>query len=124
MIQGNLGDCAYLAAAAAIAHCLIFASIQNTSICAKKLLKFSFLKCFSICGQNYTLEWFPEAGSAPIRSAVKFYFDLDVRIFFHFQKYFRSITKSWKIENFQRKSRLFFLRIFDFFRFLFLQLCD
>ena len=33
--------------------------------------------------QHYcTLEWFSEAGSAPIRSAVHFYFVIDVRIFF------------------------------------------
>ena len=39
---------------------------------------------FFICGQNYTLEWFSEAGSGPIRSAVTFYFYIDVRIFFNF----------------------------------------
>ena len=37
---------------------------------------------FSETASNYALEWFSEAGSAPIRSAVKFYFDIDVRIFF------------------------------------------
>ena len=41
---------------------------------------FFYKKRYGFC-QNYTLEWFLEAGSAPIRSAVKFYFDLDVRIF-------------------------------------------
>ena len=32
-----------------------------------------------ICLVNYALEWISEAGSTPIRSAVKFYFDIDVR---------------------------------------------
>ena len=41
---------------------------------------------FSETASNYTLEWFSEAGSAPIRSAMKFYFDIDVRIFFNFFK--------------------------------------
>ena len=39
---------------------------------------------FSETASNYALEWFSEAGSAPIRSAVKFYFDTDVRIFSNF----------------------------------------
>ena len=41
------------------------------------------------------IEPFSEAESAPIRSAVKFYFDIDVRIFFQLlQKiFFRSIKK-------------------------------
>ena len=77
---------------------------------------------FSETTSNYALEWFSEAGSAPIRSAVKFYFDLDVRIFFQLlQKiFFRSIkkkveSKSPKNENFQRKnSRFRNLEIFDF----------
>ena len=34
---------------------------------------------FSETASNYALGWFSEAGSAPIRSAVKFYFDIDVR---------------------------------------------
>ena len=51
-------------------------------------------------GQNYTLEWFSEAGSAPIRSAVKFYFEINVRIFFQlFQKYFREKIENFKISN-------------------------
>ena len=38
---------------------------------------------------SYALEWFSEAESPPIRSAVKFCFDLDVRNFFQlYQKYF------------------------------------
>ena len=63
-------------------------------------LTFEFLT--SICGQNYTLEWFSEAGSAPIRSAVTFYFDIDVRIFFSTssKNIFRSIKK--KFENFRK----------------------
>ena len=85
---------------------------------------------FFICGQNYSLEWVSEAGSAPIRSAVTFYFDIDVRIFFNFFKkiFFRSIKKKLKkVENFQ-KSKIFkenldffslkifdFLKIFNFF---------
>ena len=81
---------------------------------------------FSETASNYALEWFSEAGSAPIRSAVKFYFDIDVRIFFQLlQKiFFRSIKKKSskifekvkifeifkKVENFQRKSLLFSLK--------------
>ena len=65
-----------------------------------------FFSVVFICGQNYTLEWFSEAGSAPIRSAVKFYFDIDVRIFFQLlQKiFFRSIKKKVgkKVGNFQK----------------------
>ena len=64
------------------------------------------------CGANYSLldigvtllqlsefiEPFAEAESAPIRSAVKFYFDIDVRIFvqlfvYRSKKYFRSTKK-------------------------------
>ena len=92
--------------------------------------------CFFNIGQNYTLEWFSEAGSAPIRSAVKFYFDIDVRIFFQLlQKYvfdrskkkfeifrksvnfhfFRDFQKS---RNFQRKSLLFVFENFDFLKIL------
>ena len=37
---------------------------------------------FSETASNYALEWFSEAGRAPIRSAEKFYFDIDVRGFF------------------------------------------
>ena len=37
---------------------------------------------FSETASNYAFEWFSEAGSAPIRSAVKFYFDIDVLFFF------------------------------------------
>ena len=91
---------------------------------------------FSICGQNYTLEWFSEAGSAPIRSAVTFYFDIDVRIFFSTssknifsidQK--KSHRKKWKFHNF-KKSKIFkektqilkfsifeILKMFDFWDF-------
>ena len=56
---------------------------------------------FSICGQNYTLEWFSEAGSAPIRSAVKFPFDIDVRFFSQLSQkiFFRSIKR--------KKSKIF-----------------
>ena len=60
-------------------------------------------------GQNYTLEWFSEAGSAPIRSAVKFYFEIDVRIFFNFFKNIfgkksekSRFQKSTKSENFSK----------------------
>ena len=50
---------------------------------------------FSETTSNYALEWFSEAGNAPIRSAVKFYFDIDVRIFFQLPQkiFFRSIKK-------------------------------
>ena len=50
---------------------------------------------FSETASNYALEWFSEAGSAPIRSAVKFYFDIDVRKCFQlFQNiFFQSIQK-------------------------------
>ena len=61
---------------------------------------------FFLAATNYTLEWFSEAGSAPIRSAVKFYFDIDVRIFFNFFKkyFFRSTKKNrknWKFSIFR-----------------------
>ena len=65
---------------------------------------------FSETASNYALEWFSEAGSAPIRSAVKFYFDIDVRIFF--QDFFL-------IENFQRKNSVDF---WDFEKFRFCQI--
>ena len=89
---------------------------------------------FSETASNYALEWFSEAGSAPIRSAVKFYFDIDVRIFFQllqkkdfsidpkknrksenfrFFRFFPEIFK--KVEIFQRKSLLFFFENFRFF---------
>ena len=52
----------------------------------------AFFPVVFICGQNYTLEWFSEAGSAPIRSAVPFYFDIDVRIFSQLlQKYIATV---------------------------------
>ena len=52
-----------------------------------------------ITQDNYALEWFWKAASAPIRSAVKFYVDLYIRIFFQlFQKiFFRSIQKFPKL---------------------------
>ena len=51
--------------------------------------------------ENDALEWFSEAESAPIRrSAVKFYFDIDVRCFHFFKKK--------QINHF-----LFFLKIFS-----------
>ena len=48
-----------------------------------------------ICLVNYALEWFSEAESTPIRSAVKFHFDIDVRKCFQlFQNiFFQSIQK-------------------------------
>ena len=72
--------------------------------------KFTTFPDFSEGCQKCTLEWFSEAGSAPIRSAMKFYFDIDVRIFFNFfKKIFFSIDqkkigKSWK---FSKKSKIF-----------------
>ena len=49
---------------------------------------------FSETASNYALEWFSEAGSAPIRFAQKKYFDIDVRIFFNFfNKYFFGRSK-------------------------------
>ena len=68
---------------------------------------------FFICGQNCTLEWFSEAGSAPIRSAVKFYFDIDVRIFFQLlQKYFfdrpqKKSSKKMKIFKISKNFKIF-----------------
>ena len=60
-----------------------------------------FLYTFSKCCQNYTLEWFSEAGSAPIRSAVKFPFDIDVRFFPNcLKKYIFSVDQKEKVENF------------------------
>ena len=44
---------------------------------------------------NYGLEWFSEAESTPIRSAVKFYFDLDVRTSF-FQSIFSNYISGRK----------------------------
>ena len=80
-----------------------------------------FFEKIYVCGQNYTLEWFSEAGSAPIRSAVQFYFDIDVRIFFSTSsKNIFSIDqkKSWKSRTFS-KSRKFSkkISIFDFLKF-------
>ena len=47
-------------------------------------------------------EPFWEAESALIRSAVQFYFDIDVRILFQlFQQQKKLKNKIWKIENFQ-----------------------
>ena len=72
-----------------------------------------FTKKKSIC-QNYTLEWFSEAGSASIRSAVKFYVILDVRIFFQLlqknifsidQKKFRKFSKKWKFSKFSKNRK-------------------
>ena len=69
---------------------------------------------FSETASNYALEWFSEAWSAPIRSAVKFYFDIDVRIFSNFFiTYFFDRSKKnrkffEKVENFQ---------IFEIFKF-------
>ena len=63
--------------------------------------------CFSMIlvakAENYGLEWFWDAESAPIRSAVKFRFDFDVWIFFQlFQKiFFRSIQR-WGTSFFRR----------------------
>ena len=67
---------------------------------------------FSETTSNYALEWFSEAGSAPIRSAVKFYFDTDVRIFFQEILYFyfnRKFSKNHSVFE--------ILKHFDFFRF-------
>ena len=72
---------------------------------------------FSETSPNYTLEWFAEAGSAPIRSAVKFYFGIDVRVFFFFNfssktvwkkiwKIWKSWEKSWKSWDFFLKKKL------------------
>ena len=61
---------------------------------------------FSETASNYALEWFSEAGSAPIRSAVKFYFDIDVRIFSQlFLIFFFSNEQTifWKIDNSRQK---------------------
>ena len=74
-------------------------------------------------------EWFSEAESAPIRSAVKFYFDIDVRIFFSTssknifsidQK--KSHRKKWKCQNF-KKSKIFkdTTQILKFWNFRFLR---
>jgi len=65
--------------------------------------------------QNYTLEWFSEAGSARIRSAVKFYFDIDVRIFFPFV--FKKIFSIDK-KNHRKKMNIFKFTRFWNFRFL------
>ena len=54
---------------------------------------------FRIWTRNYTLEWFSEAESAPIPSAVKFCFDIDVRIFFNSEK---KIDRSQKNLKFSR----------------------
>ena len=58
-------------------------------------------------------EWFAEAESVAIRSAVKFYFDIDVQIFFQLlQKiFFRSIQKK-KFENFRKKWKFSIFRFF------------
>ena len=61
------------------------------------------------------LEPFSEAESAPIRSAVKFYFDIDVRIFFSTSsKNIFSIDPKKKVRKFSKKSKIFdlFLEIF------------
>ena len=71
--------------------------------------------------QNYyTLKWFSEAESAPIRSASKFCFDLDGRNFFQllFWIFFRSIKKfSTKFFEIQKKIEVNFgfRKIQDFF---------
>ena len=56
---------------------------------------------------------FSEAGSGPIRSAMKFPFDIDVRIFFNFfKKYFFSIDQK-KIENFRKSENFRFFSRFS-----------
>ena len=57
---------------------------------------------FSETASNYALEWFSEAGSAPIRSAVKFYFDIDVRIFFQLRQKKKFNRSKKKLEIFQK----------------------
>ena len=56
-----------------------------------------FLSIWTVLALKVVLEAFAEAESAPIRSAVKFYFDIDV----------------------SKKIEIFILNIFDFFRFFF-----
>ena len=54
----------------------------------------------------HALERFWEAGSAPIRSALKFYFGIDVRIFsqlFLKNIFFRTSNFFWKIDNSRQK---------------------
>ena len=81
--------------------------------CIKKNELFHF-------GQNYTLERFSEAGSALIRSAVKFPFDMDVRIFSQLsQKYFFDRSKGgkskfWKFSTFYVISGDFYLIFYWF----------
>ena len=50
-------------------------------------------------------EWFSEAESASIRSASKFCFDLDVRIFFNFSKNIFSVDPKMGILFFQRNPK-------------------
>ena len=66
---------------------------------------------FSETASNYALEWFSGTGSAPIRSAVKFYFDIDVRIFFQLlQKIFFSIDQKKSLKIFEK------VKIFKIFK--------
>ena len=62
---------------------------------------------FSETASNYALEWFSEAGSAPIRSAVKFYFDIDVRIFFSTSSKNIFFDRSKKSSKFFEKVKIF-----------------
>ena len=100
------------------------AIINRNPYITPAVLEFTRLPfCLTRSRFRVVLEAFSEAESAPIRSAVKIYFDLDVRIFFQlFQKtYFRSIKKKveknlkkWKIFKVS-KNRFFEIRNFDFF---------
>ena len=53
--------------------------------------------------ENYALEWFSKAESAPIRSAMKFYFDIDVRKCF--STYSKNFSSTEKKNFFKLKKR-------------------
>ena len=77
-----------------IERCIGIGWFRYYHLLVSKTMHFFIISYPKLCFR-VVLEPFPEAESAPIRSAVKFYFDIDIRKISNFFKkyFFRSIKK-------------------------------